>query len=1205
MLWLLMSMAMCHAMDTGDAYRGPNISTVPCQSEAPCTALNTPDYNTTGCPMGTIGARGPQIYHTQTGSTVQETLVCYVCWLEGTFCDGHEQSVFNAWVVAHDSANYCPGGYYCPRTYEKFQCPAGYHCRDGSSEPKSCSSLSLCPTGSTYPQQYLAYVAAAAFCGVCVLAFQLEKQNMLKATLRERVLKKYVTQFRTQLQSWLLTARHYIWVRHGRIGPSPWLQASASAEGVIANAPGGFATFGTLKPEERIHVAVKDLSMTLKSTGVNILDNVNLSFEAGQLHGVFGPSGCGKSTLLTELLGRTDVAALSVTGSVLVNGQAQSLSAARSRVGFVPQDDVLPEDLTVHQVLTFAERLRGDYTDSPVIRSIRVEEVEHMLDISFVKHSQVGASDVRGISGGQRKRASVGMELVAHPDIVLADELTSGLDATTAFQIMQTLQRLCKSTGVTVIMTIHQPRPQIFSLFDKLVFFLEGRVVFEGTPTEAPLYFEQLGFERPEGCSTPDFVLDCVSGLIPRNGFTTSFVGDLADEWQTYKHVKSTLTVDRQSTFHEIMARHRLASVRIPQNTATLRIATKKRAIPETAPRTFNPQYITVTRIQEDGSAEGVVPVQPNHAMSDKLPPTRDHAMADKLPSTSNHAMSDKLPSTSNHAMSDKVEGETAVTSKLGGLISVARHVYDSSSTRMLDRALAADLSQRGVWAAWGCTPMCRRCALIALDMLIQLPQSHWLNLVMSILAVFACLCSLTAYQQTATSSSQLVDPEESGWSLLANHNDSAAAVLILILIVESIVSLGLRLYAMLVGRVEGGIHRFWLEVLTIACHIAMVACLIAAFLASDDATAFALATTSMLRFAPWLTLFVEGKSDTHAMKVKLKVLSGRVASTKTMPSLAGQRSQKQLTVKVSPSSSSEAAAGIPDAVSRPLRSRKVPTKSTQFLGFFTRSLLQHVANTRLVLFYLFLSSVLGLMIGILFGPETGLSDVPLKLLLAEICVSLVAAASGMQLFNRELLLYYRERAGGASALAYFLAKNVAFLPIALMQPIFFLVSYVTVSAPAASFTHQFIILLALQFASSGVGMLVGIVFRRDAAIAMVAAAMVFALFNTFNPALPYFKEDLGLGPVGGLVVVGASYIRWTSEALYLAEVEGTAWLLPTRVTTHDSSSYVCARCACRVCSRTSPESGLRVGIVRVHERQHVVAFHLQYLSPWHLFPCG
>ncbi|RYF00051.1 MAG: hypothetical protein EOO41_00045, partial [Methanobacteriota archaeon] len=215
------------------------------------------------------------------------------------------------------------------------------------------------------------------------------------------------------------------------------------------------------------------------------------------------------------------------------------------------------------------------------------------------------------------------------------------------------------------------------------------------------------------------------------------------------------------------------------------------------------------------------------------------------------------------------------------------------------------------------------------------------------------------------------------------------------------------------------------------------------------------------------------------------------------------------------------------------------PSFCAQLGVFMRRAFKQQVAHSRLLLLFLILLTALGAIIGLLFGPNSSLSDLPLKLLLAEISLSLVAAAVGMQQFVGEKLLYYRERAGGTNSLAYFMAKNIIHLPVAEMQPIFFLITFTAFSVPSAAFLDQFLVLSALQWAASSIGMLMGIIFRRDAAVAMCAAVMLTCLFSTFNPRMSYFQDDLKLGRTGASVVVGWSYVRWTSEALFVAELKG------------------------------------------------------------------
>ena len=149
-------------------------------------------------------------------------------------------------------------------------------------------------------------------------------------------------------------------------------------------------------------------------------------------------------------------------------------------------------------------------------RELVVEDVIQLLELDHVRDVIVGSVDKRGISGGQRKRVNIGLELVADPSILFLDEPTSGLDSTSAKIVMSALKDLA-NLGMTVIAVIHQPRYSIFALFDHLLLLGKGGMtVFSGPTLVAETYFESIGFKCPPTENVADFLMDVCAGIIPR-----------------------------------------------------------------------------------------------------------------------------------------------------------------------------------------------------------------------------------------------------------------------------------------------------------------------------------------------------------------------------------------------------------------------------------------------------------------------------------------------------------------------------------------------------------------------------------------------------------------------------------------------------------------------------------------------------------------
>ncbi|KAB5544712.1 hypothetical protein DKX38_012824 [Salix brachista] len=200
-----------------------------------------------------------------------------------------------------------------------------------------------------------------------------------------------------------------------------------------------------------------------------VLNGVSGIVRPGELLAMLGPSGSGKTTLLTALAGRLSG---KVSGTITYNDQPFSSSTKR-KTGFVTQDDVLYPHLTVLETLTYAALLR---LPKKLTEEEKIEQAEWIiteLGLSRCRHSVVGGPLFRGISGGERKRVSIGHEMLVNPSLLLLDEPTSGLDSTTSQRIVATLRGLARG-GRTVITTIHQPSSRLYMMFDKVVVLSEG-----------------------------------------------------------------------------------------------------------------------------------------------------------------------------------------------------------------------------------------------------------------------------------------------------------------------------------------------------------------------------------------------------------------------------------------------------------------------------------------------------------------------------------------------------------------------------------------------------------------------------------------------------------------------------------------------------------------------------------------------------------
>ncbi|KAG2132862.1 uncharacterized protein EDB93DRAFT_894772 [Suillus bovinus] len=276
-------------------------------------------------------------------------------------------------------------------------------------------------------------------------------------------------------------------------------------------------------------------SLIAKSTirgGKVILDSVSGSIESGQLMAILGPSGAGKTTLVELIAGKTKSG--QYTGSIVFPPCAPG---HHPRVAFVPQTDILPSMLTVREALTFAASLRLPEALPTSSKAAVVSTVISKLGLDGIAETRIGATDGtgRGISGGEARRVSIGLELVSCPDVLVCDEPTSGLDSVSAFRIVNVLKELAREggaaisqqgshghrKGVAVICSVHQPSSRLYHTFDSVHLLSNGRALYSGPGGLAPAqYFMRMREEGgagadilpyEEGYNVADYLLDIAS----------------------------------------------------------------------------------------------------------------------------------------------------------------------------------------------------------------------------------------------------------------------------------------------------------------------------------------------------------------------------------------------------------------------------------------------------------------------------------------------------------------------------------------------------------------------------------------------------------------------------------------------------------------------------------------------------------------------
>ncbi|KAK3736955.1 hypothetical protein RRG08_009434 [Elysia crispata] len=238
----------------------------------------------------------------------------------------------------------------------------------------------------------------------------------------------------------------------------------------------------------------------------DILKNVTCVFQKG-VNIILGPTGSGKTTFLDLMAGRKKSSLCS--GQVLLDGKPRPRDF-KTRVGYVTQEDVMMSTLTVRENITFSASLRLPSSYNSAARRRKVNEVISELDLEKCADTKIGGDEARGVSGGERKRCNIGMEMIISPPLLFLDEPTTGLDSSTANSVMKLLKSMARA-GRMIILSIHQPRFSIYQLVDSTTMLASGRLIYQGPPTSAIEFFASQGFVCPPYNNPPDFFLDVIT----------------------------------------------------------------------------------------------------------------------------------------------------------------------------------------------------------------------------------------------------------------------------------------------------------------------------------------------------------------------------------------------------------------------------------------------------------------------------------------------------------------------------------------------------------------------------------------------------------------------------------------------------------------------------------------------------------------------
>ncbi|XP_049867817.1 ATP-binding cassette sub-family G member 1 [Pectinophora gossypiella] len=291
------------------------------------------------------------------------------------------------------------------------------------------------------------------------------------------------------------------------VPPLPTLPAPAQAPGPSSIAPVQMQGLARVPTKEAVDIQFSNITCTVK-LGINkgykqILHGVSGRLRPRQLIAIMGPSGAGKSTLLDVLSGYRTTG---VGGAVFINGRGRNMKRFKRMSCYIQQDDRLQGLLTVGENMMVAADLK---LPTKLDRYEKGEVIEDILtNLGLYEHMNTRASQ---LSGGQRKRLSIALELINNPLIMFLDEPTTGLDSSSCSQVVQ----LCRSLahqGRTIVCTVHQPSASLFALFDHVYVLAAGRCLYQGTTRNLVPYLDQAGIPCPIYHNPADYIIELASG---------------------------------------------------------------------------------------------------------------------------------------------------------------------------------------------------------------------------------------------------------------------------------------------------------------------------------------------------------------------------------------------------------------------------------------------------------------------------------------------------------------------------------------------------------------------------------------------------------------------------------------------------------------------------------------------------------------------
>lgn len=254
----------------------------------------------------------------------------------------------------------------------------------------------------------------------------------------------------------------------------------------------------------------QNLNISNKKNNKILIKNVSGQIQGG-MTAIMGGSGSGKTTLMNALSKRLNPNIFKITGKRLINGKKYNKSLLKQISGYVLQDDIIFSNLSVYETLYYHSLLRNNNISNNNYNE-RIQYINELMGLTHIKDVLVGNSIKKGISGGERKRLCIGIELLGNPLILFLDEPTSGLDSFTSHSICICLKNLVNSeTNCTVVSTIHQPSTKTYNLFDNLILLKNGNIIYQGQTKYILELFNSIGFFCPEYTNPAEHIIDVIN----------------------------------------------------------------------------------------------------------------------------------------------------------------------------------------------------------------------------------------------------------------------------------------------------------------------------------------------------------------------------------------------------------------------------------------------------------------------------------------------------------------------------------------------------------------------------------------------------------------------------------------------------------------------------------------------------------------------